>query len=90
MLADSWAKFNKLLIDVDQDIQEGAARGIMFALTRAYDETPQASTIMCVPGNSVASSRALDLRVSRVTSPETLCPEHIARGSTAASSDAAL
>ena len=43
VFADSWAKFNNLLIDVDQDIQEGAARVIMFALTRAYDKTPQTS-----------------------------------------------
>ena len=75
---------------MDQDVLEGAARGMMFALTRAYDETLQKSNIICVPGSSVATARALDHRFSRVTSPETLCPEHIARGSTAASSDAAF
>ena len=75
---------------MDQDIQEGAARGIMFALTRAYDETLQTSKIICVPGSSVATARALDHRFSRVTYPETLCPEHIACGSTAAGSVAAF
>ena len=60
VLAESWAKFNTLLMDVDQDTQGRAARGIMFVLTRAYDETPQKSTNICVPGNSVATARALD------------------------------
>ena len=87
VLAESWAQFNTLLMDVDQDIEEGAARAVMFALTRAYDETPEKLKVMCVPGISVATARALGSRFSRVESAETLCPAHCAVE--AASSDAA-
>ena len=82
--ANYWAQFNSLLKSVDQDIQERTARGIMFALTRTYDETPQKLKVACVPGNSVATARALDMRFSRVTSADTLCPAHITDASSVA------
>ena len=49
VLAESWANFNTLLEDVDQDVHEGAARDVMFALMRTYDETPQTTKVRCVP-----------------------------------------
>ena len=56
---DAWAEFNGLLADIGRDIDEKRCRGVMFALTRAYDETPQRAVVRARPSSASSSLLAL-------------------------------
>ena len=72
VLAEYWAEFNVLLMDVDQDIEEGAARGVMFALTRAYGETPEKFKLYAFQ-ETLLLPRGLSTRASLVSSLLIFC-----------------
>ena len=59
---DAWAEFNGLLADIGKDIAEKRCRGVMFALTRAYDETPQRAVVRARPSSASSSLLALSNR----------------------------
>ena len=59
---EAWSEFNGLLADIGKDIDEERCRGVMFALTRAYDETPQRAVVRARPSSASSSLLALSNR----------------------------
>ena len=59
---DAWAEFNGLLADIGRDIDDKRCRGVMFALTRAYDETPQRAAVRARPSSASSSLLVLSNR----------------------------
>ena len=85
---EAWAEFNGLLADIGRDIDEKRCRGVMFALTRAYDETPQRAAVRARPSSASSSLLALSNRHVVALPGEEVLIRGI--GEHAASSDAAM